>query len=159
MTGNEELSVRSIKAKLKAYGELERDIDNQIERLERLETKMYTAGSPIMSDMPHAATPTNDRMSMMIAQRDELKDRIMHRIEERKAAYDEIENHLAGLYRADQRAIIRMRYLDGETWDYINRALYGNQVDYQTNEDTYMRKVMRLHGLALVNMVKNGGGE
>ena len=159
MTGNEELSVRSIKAKLKAYGELERDIDNQIERLERLETKMYTAGSPMMSDMPHAPTPTNDRMAMMIAQRDELKDRIMHRIEERQAAYKEIEDKLECLYRADQRAVIRMRYLDGETWDYINRALYGNCEDYKVNEDTYMRKIMRIHGLALVNMAKNSEGE
>ena len=159
MSTNEEVSVRDIKAKLKGYGELERDIDNQIERLERLETKMYSVGSPMMSDMPHAPSATNDRMAMMIAQRDELKARIEHRIAERQAAYEDIENDLSKLYRADQRAIIRMRYLDGETWSYINHTLYGGCADYQVNEDTYMRKVMRMHGLALVNMAKNSTDE
>ena len=46
--------VAAVKERLNEYREKERDIDNQIERLVRLVTKMSSVGAQTITDMPRS---------------------------------------------------------------------------------------------------------
>ena len=64
--------VTAVKEPLNQYREKERDIDNQIERLERLVSKMTGAGAQVITDMPRAPSVSTDRMSELVGQKEEL---------------------------------------------------------------------------------------
>ena len=65
--------VAVVKERLKTYSENQRDIDNQIERLERLITKMNGVGAQTISDMPRAKGVVGDRIADMVSQKDDLE--------------------------------------------------------------------------------------
>ena len=48
-------NVTAVKDRLNSYRENARDIDNEIERLERLISKMSGVGAQVISDMPRGA--------------------------------------------------------------------------------------------------------
>lgn len=144
--------VEAIKNRLVEYRERERDIDNQIERIERLEMKMTSIGSPTISDMPKAASPSHDKIGSMIAQKEELETCIREDIKKQESERIEIEGILKKLKHSDERAVIRMRYFDGASWNDVMDMLFGSRNDFLDREDTYLRRTHRIHGSALLNM-------
>lgn len=144
--------VEAVKNRLVEYRERERDIDNQIERLERLEMKMVSIGSPVISDLPKAASPSHDKIGSMVAQKEELEICIREDIQKQEAERSEIEGILKKLKRSDERAVIRMRYFDGATWNDVVDMMFGGKDDFLGKEDTYLRRVHKVHGSALLNM-------
>ncbi len=153
-TESRRYDVQGVKKWLSEYRETEHEIDNQIERLERLEAKMYGVGSPQLSDMPKAPGITGDRISGLIAQKEELEAEIRKTISEHSAMKDRIESLCKQLRKSDQRAVIRMRYLDGEKWVDITEMLFRNKEDYMERSDAYLRTVGNIHGRALLNIAK-----
>lgn len=144
--------VESVKNRLVEYRERERDIDNQIERVERLEMKMTSIGSPVISDMPKAASPSHDKIGSMIAQKEELEICIREDIQKQEKERAEIEIILKQLKHSDERAVIRMRYFDGASWNDVVDMLFGGKTDFLGKEDTYLRRTHKIHGSALLNM-------
>lgn len=144
--------VDAVKHRLIAYREREKDIDNQIERHELLSQKMISIGSPTLSDMPKAVSPSHDKIANMVAMKMELEESIREDVrfqsEERKA----IEDILKHLKKSDEKAVIRMRYLDGVSWNDVVDMIFGGKEDFLGKEDTYLRRVHKIHGSALLNM-------
>lgn len=62
-------SAEIMKTRLQEYRNLNREIENQIERLERLETKMYSPSSPNLSGMPKAPSCVRDKFADNIARK------------------------------------------------------------------------------------------
>ena len=62
-----------LKDRLNKYREKERDIDNQIERLERLTAKMTGVGAQVITDMPRAPGTSIDRIAVMVSEKEELE--------------------------------------------------------------------------------------
>lgn len=143
------LNTVEVKRMLLDYLDLEREIDNQIERLESLESRIYSVGSPEMSDMPKNPSPSNDRMSLMIERKMELEEKIKKLIDEQTEKRKKFEDAIEKISFPDQRAVIRMRYLDGEKWESIVEMLFGENEEFDEKRDSYMRRVMILHGQAL----------
>ena len=54
--------VAAVKERLNEYREKERDIDNQIERLVRLVTKMSSVGAQTITDMPRSPGSDGDSL-------------------------------------------------------------------------------------------------
>jgi len=151
--------VSAVKDWLIEYREKERDIDNQIERLERFTIKMTSVGAQVISGMPRATGTTGDRIGGMIGQKEELEASIRSDVKEQSDKRRLIESILARLQHSDERAVIRIRYIDRESWNTVAELMFGSRDDYEGKEDTYLRRVHKVHGAALQNMAKVMSGD
>lgn len=140
--------------RLEAYRQKNIDIDNQIERLERMEARMYGLGSPTMSDMPKASSRTTDRMADMIASRDCLKEEIKILVSEQSAERAYFEKIMKTFRNSDEKAVIRMRYFDGVQWEEVIDMMFGGKKDYLGKEDTYKRRIFKIRKRALYHMAE-----
>ena len=146
-------SIDDVKEWLKSYQEKERDIDFQIERLERLEESLISPGSPVISDMPRSPSPSKQRMLDKLERKEALEEKIRIAIAERDEHRKKIEmlvRHLS----AEEKAVIEMRYIDGANWNEITDAFYGRKDDFLDREDTYSRRVFEKHRSALFKMAE-----
>ena len=149
---NRHTDVSEIKKRLMAYRDIDRDIDNQIERIENLEAKMCSIGSPELSDMPKSPNTVGDRLASQIALKCEMEDKVRSLIEHRDEERRWIEGVLSHIKNPDERAVIEMRYIDVENWPDVSRMLFGRKVDYEDRMESYLRRTTKLHGRALVSM-------
>lgn len=146
--------VDTVKQRLTEYVENERDIDNQIERLERLTARMVGVGAQVLTDMPKAPSVTNDRMADLLGQKEELEATIRAAVTEQSLERQRIEAILKRLRNPDEKAVIRMRYFDRSSWPEVRDMMFGHKEDFFEKEETYLRRTHRIHGSALVNMAK-----
>ena len=146
--------VAAVKRRLNRYREKERDIDTQIERLGRLETRLTGIRSPDISDMPKSHGAVDDPLVNLIAEKDELESKIRGDIKAHTEAWHEIEDILDTLTKSDEKAVIRVRYHDRESWSAVSKILFGKRRDFSEKADSYLRRVHKLHGSALVNLAK-----
>ena len=146
--------VEAVKQRLTEYLENERDIDNQIERLEHLNARMVGVGAQVLTDMPKSPSATNDRMAELLGQKEELELAIRAAVTEQSRERQRIEAILKHLRNPDERAVIRMRYFDRSSWPEVRDMMFGHKADFDEKEETYLRRTHRVHGSALVNMAK-----
>lgn len=147
-----EYYVRKIKDRLREYREAEKEIENQTERLERLVSKMEGIGAKEITDMPRSPSPPTDRISSFMNQKIEIEECIAEDVAALDAERKAIESILKHLQRADERAVIRFRYLMGLDWYEVADAMYGGRTDYLDKEESYLKRVFRLHGSALLSI-------
>lgn len=147
------MDVEEVKTWLLRYQNGERTIDNLIERFETLETRLQTVSSPQLGGLPRG-TPAHDRMGMLIAQKQELEEKIRSMIREQTDRRHEIEKHIDCLQKADEKGVLLMRYIDGEQWKDISMMLFGAKADYLDREESYLRRTTKLHSRALQNLAK-----
>lgn len=146
--------VEQTKERLEDYRELDRDIDNQIERLERLESKIFGLGSPEFSDMPKSKSQSNDRVTHLLHKRDELKEEIDALIQERDAEKMFFEKAMRTIRCSDQKAVIRMRYFDRLEFNDVSFLLFGSRDDYEERQETYLRRTFSLRNAAVKGITR-----
>lgn len=146
--------VTAVKERLNEYREREREIDNQIERLVRLVSKMDGVGAQEITDMPRSPGSDGDRLGKLVAAKEELESDIRSDEEAQREEWKRIEAVLAKLKHSDERAVIRIRYHDRESWSAVAEIIFGTVDDYADREATYIRRVHKIHGSALLNMAK-----
>ncbi len=144
----------AIKEWLNDYRETERDIDNQIERLDRIDIQMTSISSPVISDMPRAPSPVYDRAAALVAMKVDLEAEIREAMQSQKKKRELIEEILKHIRSSDERAVIRIRYIDRASWYAVTDILFGGREDYLNKEETYLRRVHKIHGSALQNIAK-----
>lgn len=141
-----------VKKYLMVFLDTEREIDNQIERLEILNGKLYSVGSPEITDMPRNPSPSNDRVSELLSRKDDCEKKVGKLLELQKKRRSVFEHVIDKVSGSDKRSVIDLRYMEGVRWDQICESLFGEREDFDERRDTYMRRVMRLHGWALQDM-------
>ena len=146
--------VDKIKERLYRYRESARDLETQQERLEKLKTKMLGVGAQTLTDMPKAKNQTIDRLTDLLQQKDEIEESIRDLVESRRKERMFIEGIIKHLRKSDERSVIRVRYIDNESWDSVVDVLFGGKEDLLEKADIYMRRVYKLHGEALLSMAK-----
>lgn len=146
--------VQAVKDRLYSYRDGDREIENQTEALERLRTKLEGVGAQEITDIPRSPSPPTDRMSELVAQKIELEEEIAEVLEAQRKERMFITGILRKLRSADERAVIRFRYIIGLSWDEVTDAMFGACVDYLGKEETYQRRVYRIHGSALLHMAE-----
>lgn len=142
----------AVKYRLIEYRERAKDIEIQTERLDRLEMKILSIGSPTLSDIPKSPSPPQDRTTALIADKIDLENDIRQVIAEQRREKEAIEVILRKLRHSEERAVIRMRYFDGASWNDVVDMLFGGKDDFLGKEDTYLRRTHKIHGSALLNM-------
>lgn len=142
----------AVKQRLLAYRDLNREIDNTVERIENLEDKMYFVGSPTLSDMPKASTVEGDKIGKMVSLHEELKERVRNLIALRTDECKWISGLASRLKDPDEKAVIEMRYIDVESWSKVSKMLFGGDEDFEEKSESYLRRCHKLHGRALANL-------
>lgn len=154
MNEEKHYDVEAVKQRLIDLRDLRREIENQSERLERLETKLVGVGAQAPTDMPKSPSPSNDRISDLMQQKFDLEEDIRATLEHRRRERMFFEKIIRRLKRSDERAVIRSRYLDGASWGDVVDLLYGDEEDLLEREDMYRKRVFKLHGRALLSMAQ-----
>lgn len=144
--------IDAMKERLRDYRSMNKEIENQIERLERMEMKISSIGSPVLSDMPKSPSTVYDRMASSVARKVDFENEIKELIAERDSERCSLESLIRQLKKPDERAVIRMRYLDIEDWEDILMMIFGGQRDFNDKYDNYKQRMFRLHSAAISNM-------
>ena len=144
--------IRPIKKRFVEYRNNELELDNQVERIDYLETKLYSVGSPEMTDMPKSPNVVTDRKTLKIAQRDELKEETRRLVEHQVQERMWIDSVMQYIKRPNDRAVIRMRYIDLASWSQICRMIFGKREDFEDKYQSYMRNLTNMHIRALENI-------
>ena len=130
-----------IKDRLAAYTAMLRDIDNQLERLDRMEMTMASPPGPDLTGMPRGSGTPSDRTGMMVERKMELEEQIDRLKAEEKQERNAIEG-----------AVIRLRYFDRADWESTCGVLFGDRRDYVDRVDAYQNRTYKIHGRALLNL-------
>lgn len=155
----EEVFIMDMTARFKAYRDLNREIDLQIERLEQLEAKAGSPSTPNLSGMPKGSSFQHDRMADTVARIADLRSEIDSLIAERDAEQKALEALIRRLPNADRRLVLRLRYLDSEEWEDVLFIAYGGKPDFNEKYDNYKQRVFRHHKQALAELEAISGNE
>ena len=105
-----------IKERLGKYTRLLREIDNQYERLGRMEISMAAPPGPDMTGMPRGSGTPTDRTGMMVLRKMELEEQIEERLAEEREERAALEAMIRQVENPDERAVLRLRYFDRADW-------------------------------------------
>lgn len=151
---NQKDAVNDIKERLGEYTRLLREIDNQYERLGRMEMTMAAPPGPSMTGMPRGSGTPSDRTGLMVMRKMELEEQIKETIAEEQKERASIEAMIQRVKHPDERAVLRLRYFDRADWDGICAALYGDRQDYLDRLDSYQNRTYKAHGRALLRLAE-----
>jgi hypothetical protein len=147
--------VNELKSALVDFLNLAQEIRNQRERYEEMLAGLGTVGSPELSDIPKGPPRPGDKIGAIIVRVEKLRDELAG-LEARQLEFEEsLEAVLGHIKKPDERKIIRLRYIDGKSWNDIAKRFYaarGEKVT-MTNRDSCKRLVQKIHGSALVHIV------
>jgi len=144
--------VAPVKAWLNSYRQEEREIENQIERIETMQMRLESVSSPVLRDLPKTPSPEQDKLASLIAKKIDLEREVKDLIDQHAARRRQIDRVLSSLEQADARAVIRMRYLDCAEWDDVAFMLFGGRVDFLERRSSYIRRTHRIHSGALSDL-------
>ena len=146
--------VEGIRERLIRYREADREIDLEIERLERLEARMTSARAQQLSGMPGSPNAPRDRMGLLVEQKEEMEQELYGQISNQQREWKDIEKILSRIRSSEEKEIIRLRYHDRESWSMVTDLIYSGRQDFEEKRDSYVRRVFRLHSTALKDMAR-----
>ena len=107
------------KEELNKYMETKREIEIIEDKIEYLKEKKTSIKSMVITDMPRGSNSENDRLGILLGEIEELIN--IYREKELKLIKQQIqiENAIENLDDPTDRNIIRLKYIDGHTWERI----------------------------------------
>ncbi len=105
-----------IRGRFEAYADLARDIQNQIDRIERLEADALAPSAPSLDGMPRGRGVPGDRVGRAVALLDQIRETVREMVRAEAAERAELERIMAPL-SAREKSVLRAHYLDGMDWD------------------------------------------
>ena len=146
--------VESVREWLEQYLDTEKEIDGQIERLERLEARMQGISAQVLTGMPRSPSASTDRMADMLSQKEELELFIKNAVSQQSKERGKIEEILKKSCKSEEKSVIRMRYIDRWEWKDVLDMMYGGKEDFLDREDSYERRMYRKRESALLCMAR-----
>lgn len=145
-------TVGDVKEILREYREFEKYIDMMIVRIDRIEMKLKSIGSPSLTGMPRDPSPSQSREADLVCLKVDLENEVKDSLDELKKKREKIKKIVAKLRHPEEKAVILMRYIDGLEWGDVLDAMFGDKEDFLEKEETYNRRMYQRHGSALLNM-------
>lgn len=143
---------QDVKKWLVRYREREQEIDDQIELVERLQSQMTSTSAKEITGMPRGSSSSGDRLASMVAQKDELETEIRNLIRQREESRRYIEEAVKHLPKAEEKAVIRLRYIGRSSWTEVVAMMFGKNDGFDEKQESYLRRVTKTHGRALEDM-------
>lgn len=145
-----------VKKWLCRFSEMMREMEITEERYITIKQKSVSVSAPSLEGMPHGTGTITDKTANYIVQLEEIESRYRQQNKEAFAIYDEIEakiRQIKGKNYPDERAVLRMRYLDLFKWCEVSEVLFArNHEDYYEREDSFLRRTCLIHDRALEKM-------
>lgn len=157
-------TIEDVKQWLSRFAENERQLDNLIERIELLRSRLEAPKTATISGLPHGGGYEGDQIGRTLGQIEKLEEIGQDQLKKSRHLYAEINktiDKITGRAWPDLRAVLKMRYLDLANWSEINFMLWGGKSDFNDREETYLRRTYRIHAEALeamLNIVPNFQG-
>ena len=151
-----DVTVHDVQAWLKSYGELQTAIENQRERLETMRSRLESPRSATLTGLPGGGGDRSDRIGAKLAHIAELEAHLEEDRQTARELYRAIEESIRQIHGPgwpDKRAVLRMRYLDGETWPEACRMIFGRKPDFEYRQDSYLRRTFSVHKTALAELL------
>ena len=130
------------KKTLKNYQDMETELDNLGELIERIEARIIEAKTSKLSQEPKGQGVAADMIGANIARLESYLDMYIKRCEDLRDAIWEIEKTIDRL-APRERTLIRCKYIEGMEWEDIGKKLKCSP-----------RQAKRLHGGILENLKK-----
>ena len=139
------------KERLIKYVDMLEELENQRERLLRLEHSVSSPHSPGFDGLPRAGGDP-DKIGIALSQKEMIEESIRETELTVKKEFKELEKAVRRLKKAEERMVIRLRYFDRYSWQDVAAAMFHKQKDYVDKEESYIRRVQRIHGNALLSL-------
>lgn len=124
---------------LQRYQTAYREAQDTKRRITQLRLKYAAPAAIEYSDMPKAHNSEHD-LSDYIVKMDELTDHLISKYTKCMGIEADILERLDMMEKQEEREVLRLRYVDGKTWEEIARHI-----------GTVERNVYYIHGRALLN--------
>lgn len=144
----------AIRKWLEEYREFESDVKYSLGRLDQHEARMTSIGSPVISDMPKASGRIGDRTSELVARKLELEEEVDDAVLLRNERRKEMKEIIKHLKKANERIVLKLRYIDLLNVYDTADMLYGDNDDFLDRDYTYMRRAQEIQRSALENLVR-----
>lgn len=128
------------KAWLQQYRQAGREIDDLLRERERILSTM-TKMTANYSGMPRSSGGVSDRMESCVDKLSELETELSAKAERLVSFRKEIERRIDALDSSEQKRCLRLRYLEGMTWERVSLEMGYERM-----------QVWRIHGRALENL-------
>lgn len=144
-----------IKELLKAYKQLQKRIDNIEKRIECLEISMGSPSGPSYSAAPGGSHDfSSSKIERDYIKWEELKEKLGNMNAEESRRREEIEGLIELMEKPNEQTAIEMHYIDGAKWRTVSVALFGEEPDYDENEERYLKRTFKIHGSALQTLAR-----
>lgn len=144
-----------IKALLSAYKQLQKRIDNIEKRIECLEISMGSPSGPSYSAAPGGSHDfSSSKIERDYIKWEELKEKLGNMNAEESRRREEIEGLIELMEKPNEQTAIEMHYIDGAKWRTVSVALFGEEPDYDENEERYLKRTFKIHGSALQTLAR-----
>ena len=147
----------AVRELLDAFTRLRRRIDNTEKRRDSLEITMGAPSTSNYSGMSGGSRDGSSKAERDIIKKEELEEKLRDLYAEENRRREEIEALIDRMDDPDEQTVMEMHYLDGARWRTVSVALYGEEPDYDDNEQRYLKRTFRLHGSALLSMARAYG--
>ena len=129
------------------------EIGIQEEHLQEIQEEITNIPARNNDGMPRGSAKESDRMAKKI----EMKERIENKLNKLRERKEEEEQIIKGNIKAAnmdaiESQLMDLRYICGYDWGRVQRIMYMNKYDYYTKEQSYKRKMFRVHKKALGKM-------
>lgn len=102
-----------VKDWLERYRNTDIELDDEIERLDRISEKLISAAAPALSDLPKHDGGKDSKIEYLTISKLEIQKRVESLIEKQKEMRGQIEKIIFRLKNPREKSIIRTRYFDG----------------------------------------------
>lgn len=143
-----------IKAFLCSYPELQERIDDTEARIAFLDMRMRSPSSSNLSGEPSGSRDRSSKQERDYIKKEELEERLGVMCAEENRLREEIEAVIECMKKPKEKSVIEMHYLDGAVWRDVSVALFGEEPDYDENEQRYLKKTFKIHGSALQSFAR-----
>ena len=144
-----------IKALLAAYKQIQKRIDNIEKRIECLELSMGSPSGPNCSAAPGGSSNfSSSKIERDYIKKEELEEKLGNMNAEESRRQEEIEGLIELMEKPNEQTVIEMHYIDGAKWRMISVALFGEEPDYDENEQRYLKRTFKIHGSALQTLAR-----
>lgn len=141
-----------LKIWLNRYREAYSDLENLWSRIDAARSRLESARTSILDGMPHDHGGSSDRIGAALAQIEELQaeaGKLREKAESLRHKTEAAIRKINGPRWPDRRCVLLCRYVDGESWPVVAEILFGSRPDFEDRQESYLRRVHKLHGEAL----------
>lgn len=145
--------IEATKEWLNRYTDNERQLDNLIERIKALRSRLTSPRSATLSGMPHGGGYGADSIGRSLATVEALEEEAQGLLAQSRELYREInttiDKSITGPGRPYRRTVLKCRYLDLFSWHETLEIMFARNADFMDRYDTYERRMHKYHRAAL----------